>query len=122
RLGEETAQGYYRADFQNAWKRYLPALAPPSRINGTNGTNGTNPQSTRENHVPTSFPATRNVPTSVSTTQNMFYEGETQNVPSVPSVPSNPRGESNAPAVVNNGENGASEDPLIEQAVQLFDA
>jgi hypothetical protein len=122
RLGDETAQGYHRADFQNAWKRYLPAAAPPSRIDGTNGTNGTNPQSTRENHVPTSVQSTRNVPTSVSTTRNTFYQGETQNVPSVPSVPSNLKGERSPIATANNSAQGGTGDHLITEAMRLFDA
>jgi uncharacterized protein DUF3631 len=122
RLGDETAQGYYRADFQNAWKRYLPALAPPSRINGTNGTNGTKPQFTRENHVPTFVPSTRNVPTSVSTTRNTFCEGKTQNVPSVPSVPSYPKGECGPTATANNTEQDGTQDQLIEEAMRLFNA
>lgn len=119
RLGEETAQGYYRADFQNAWKRYLPPLAPPSRINGTNGTN---PQFKRENHVPTFVPSTRNVPTSVSTTRNMFYEGETQNVPTVPSVPSIPKGEREPNATANHSEQDGIGDELIADAMQVFNA
>lgn len=122
RIGEETAQGYYRADFQNAWKRYLPALAPPSRLNGTNGTNGTKPQFTSENHVPTFVPSTRNVPTSVPTTRNTFYEVKTQNVPSVPSVPSNPKTERVPTATANNTEQDGTEDQLIQDAMHMFNA
>jgi uncharacterized protein DUF3631 len=116
RLGDETAQGYYRADFQNAWKRYLAAADPPSRINGTNGTDH---QFTSENHVPTFVPSTRNVPTSVSTTRDTLYEGETQNVPS---VPSKIEGSWDAIIAANNGEHEEVEDPLIGEAISLFNA
>jgi hypothetical protein len=90
RFGEETAQGYQRAQFQAAWERYLPA---PAQTNGTNGTNGTSPDTTSENHVPTSVPSTRNVPLSGSAERNTNHEGKNGNVPSVPSVPSNPERE-----------------------------
>jgi len=79
RFGEETAQGYQKADFKEAWERYLPTSAPISLKVGTNGTDGTEPDSASENDVPTSVPSTR----------NMFHKERTPNVPSVPSVPSN---------------------------------
>jgi hypothetical protein len=46
RVGGQTAQGYERADFLDAWARYLPAADPvPSSpiVSGTSGTSGTDP-------------------------------------------------------------------------------
>ena len=93
RFGDDTAQGYYRSQFDKAWERYLPASGAPSTVNGTNGTDGTDPQFTREDDVPTSDDANRNVPTNPEKDRNTIYEGKTPNVPSVPSVPSNLEGQ-----------------------------
>ena len=75
RFGEDTAQGYQRAQFEAVWARYLPA---PYQENGTNGTNGTLPNSTRDNVVPTSVPLSRNVPLSPAEERNADHEGKCQ--------------------------------------------
>jgi hypothetical protein len=64
RMGDETIQGYRRADFLDAWKRYLPASPSPFQKNGTNGTDGTKPEFTRENIRSDFVAATRKVPSS----------------------------------------------------------
>jgi Protein of unknown function (DUF3631) len=86
RFGDETAQGYYKTDFREAWERYLTASVPPAETNGTNRTDGTNPSFTRENDVPRSASLTQNVPLPATVERNTKCEGKTQNVPSVPSA------------------------------------
>jgi hypothetical protein len=93
RMGEETVQGYRRADFLDAWKRYLPAPSPPFNKNGTNGTDGTKPESTRENIRSDFAAATLNVPTSPTKDGTRIHDAKRTNVPSVPSVPSLAEGE-----------------------------
>jgi len=87
RIGNETVQGYHRADFLDGWKRYLPASMPLSQKDGTNGTDGTKPQFTRENVCSDFSATTRNVPTSQGKDGTRIHEGKTTNVPSVPSSP-----------------------------------
>jgi Protein of unknown function (DUF3631)/CHC2 zinc finger len=86
RFGDDTAQGYYRSQFEKCWERYLPASSRPFEINGTNGTMEQNIDFARENDVPSPIPSTRNVPLSVQRERNTKHEAETQNVPNVPSV------------------------------------
>src|SRR5262249_12317536 len=64
RVGDETVRGYYRADFAEAWKRYLPNSLPSLREDGTNGTDGTN-SSLTETSCSASDAARRNVPSSL---------------------------------------------------------
>jgi hypothetical protein len=64
RVGNETVRGYYRADLEQAWKRYLPNSLPSPRGDGTNGTNGT-ASSLRETPCAVSDMARRNVPSSL---------------------------------------------------------
>ena len=89
RLDDETVQGYRRADFLDAWERYLPACV---QKNGTNGTDGIKPQFTRGNVCSDFNATTRNVPTSASKDGTRIHEGKTTNIPSVLSVPSFPEG------------------------------
>jgi hypothetical protein len=67
RVGNETIRGYYRADFVQAWKRYLPNSLLTLRGDGTNGTDGTNgPHSSlTETSCSASDVARRNVPCSL---------------------------------------------------------
>jgi hypothetical protein len=89
RFGDETAQGYHKTDFREAWERYLTASIPPSETNGTNGTDGPYSSFTWANDVPTSIPLTQNVLSPAAGERNIKCEGKAQDVPSVPSVPSN---------------------------------
>jgi Protein of unknown function (DUF3631) len=63
RIGNETVRGYYRADFAEAWERYLPKSLPSLRRDRTNGTNGTH-SSLTETSCSVSDMARRNVPCS----------------------------------------------------------
>lgn len=40
RIGEKTPRGYKRADFLDAWTRYLPSVAPESKTSETSTTTG----------------------------------------------------------------------------------
>ena len=65
RVGNETIRGYHRADFEEAWKRYLPNSLPSLRGDGTNGTDGTNPSITATSRS-ASVVAKRNVPSALA--------------------------------------------------------
>jgi hypothetical protein len=62
RVGDETVRGYYRADFEEVWKRYLPSCFPPPHGDGTNGTSSS---LTRETSGSVSDELKRNVPPSL---------------------------------------------------------
>jgi hypothetical protein len=86
RFGQETAWGYVRSDFADAWTRYLIPEAPESGTSGTSGIDTPEAAATADPNVPDRVPDCADVPDSELQRERRRAR-ESANVPDVPDVP-----------------------------------